>query len=73
MPKLMSKRLRDLTRGYETAYATYKVCVEDVATVNRGGGTPSPGLLIREESALLRLRRRRARLLAEMAFLAKTP
>jgi len=73
MPKPTNRALRELTRKYEAAYASYQGNVRAIGNAKQNGGAASPALLLREERALAQLRRARARLLTEMALVAKTP
>ena len=73
MPRPTNKALRELTRKYDAAYAAYQGNARAIGKSKQNGGTASPTLLLREERALAQLRRARARLLMEMALVAKTP
>jgi hypothetical protein len=71
--KITNKTLQELTRKYEVAYAAYQTCVQALVSAGQSVGAAPPALLLKEERALLRLTRARARLLAEMALMSKTP
>jgi hypothetical protein len=71
--KITNKTLPELTRKYEVAYAAYQSSVRAVVSAGQKVGAAPPALLLKEERALLRLTRARARLLAEMALISKAP
>jgi hypothetical protein len=66
-----NKALQDLTRKYEVAYAAYQSSARAVISAGRNAGRAPAALLLKEERALVRLTRARARLLAEMALISK--
>jgi hypothetical protein len=73
MPRPTNKALRELTRKYDAAYAAYQSNARAIGKAKQNGASASPALLLKEERALAQLRRARARLLMEMALVAKTP